>query len=159
MPKDIAYWTAQWKNTSGDAAHKTLELLAEYAAFCKSFMGVSTVWGGGFFRLFSLASQNQYREHIEQAIGTFYEASTDYHEEKGLHQVDFILAKVKLTMGENSININDDLYSLLTVIKNNAHINYFAMSIESAKSINDRYIRLYVADDRRYYAPKTPDKS
>lgn len=140
LRKSINYWRNQYEtstyrqedynyknkvDTNLEAAWKTLDLLAEYAAFYKHLpiIGLSVPWGGSFGRLFSSRS-NAHGADVENAIANFYHMDGMYTDIEDFQRVDFVLALVKKKIGNKNINPNDDLAKIMNVIKEKTGIDY-----------------------------------
>lgn len=107
-------------------AWKALDLLSEYAAFCKKIpiIGARLPWGGDLFR--SVGYGHQYSAAVEKAIQGYYLESHAYRLDEEHQNVSSVLKKIHDEVG-GEINDNDPLKVILSVIKENTEIDYDAL--------------------------------
>ncbi len=108
-----------------------MELLSEYAAFCKQIplIGAKLPWGGGLFR--AVGYGYQHSAAVEKAIQGYYMESHDYRLSEEHHTVVAVLEKVHGEVG-NEINKDDPLKVILSVIKENTGIDYAVLEKSSS---------------------------
>lgn len=103
----------------GESAYpgKTLNLLSTYAAYSKKLMafGVHKDRVGASLQLFSKRWSDRYTTQVADAISTFYSMSGIYALDIRYHSVEFILARIKLKMGNTPLDPNDNLAKILEV--------------------------------------------
>jgi hypothetical protein len=125
------YWKEKYesfarKNARAEdpAAWNTLDLLAEYSGFFKSFIFPGP-WGGEIQRFFTGRWNTHYANDIELAIGCFYEMATPEAVDSAFHSTDRVMGYVKRQLEGKVINPAGDLAKVLEVIKIKTGVDFY----------------------------------
>jgi hypothetical protein len=130
MPRSIAYWRQRWQTPNIESiitdedAQNTLKLLSQYAGFSSSLLSFNVRGTGRYLRTFSGLWNVEHGEQVENAIAGFYVMSGSHAHIERYHNVAFILAQVKLAIGNTPINPNGNLALILEVIREKTGVNY-----------------------------------
>ena len=136
MSYSMQYWRRAWNNAprglySNDDTAKSLDLLSRYAGFYKSFLVFGIVGKSHYGRFFSGRWRTQHADQVESAIANFYHVDGMCLHDKRFHYVEYILARVKQTMGDRPINPDGSLAKILAVIGENTGVEYANLDAET----------------------------
>lgn len=153
MPRTIEYWTKAWDKAKSDIRKpysdaiyegeqaypgKALNLLSNYAAYSKTLIAFNVHKDrvGASLQFFSRRWGDRYTTQVVDAIDNFYALSGEYALSPEYHSVEFILARVKLEMGNTPLDPNDNLVKILDVIRIKTRVDYASLD---AVTIINRY--------------------
>ena len=154
-----SYWNAQWNKVNPHGyydyekqAMNALELLAQYACFYKQLFGFGMAWGGSIGRFFSGNWSRQHGDAVQAAIGNYFHMDGYLAHCEEYHTPEYVLARVKQSIGRVAINPSDDLAKIIKVIEHYTGVNYATLSITDIDQYKATEARRDAAIERKSIA-------
>jgi hypothetical protein len=137
MAQTLQYWTDRWENSAQRSPGRiALELFREYASFFTKIpiLKRERAYWGGLGRFFAGRWDTNHGGDVQDAIGDFFTSGSNFYEHPSCCKIEFILACIKIHIGDALIKEHGDLARIFNVIKQKTNVDYFELDANEAYS-------------------------